>query len=424
MPRFTQDGDYTDPNGYDYANQTAGYQAYTGEPQAGTGPGTDPNANRTNQIQAAYQKYLGRSASDSDIQSWIGNDQFEQGIMGSPEAKAYAAKQNGGSTPTGGTNYGSYGNIGGFDQSRLNDPNDQSGKYVFSRWILDQTGGTGQGVTPAMIQQFVASHPNWEINPNSSPNDPQIRIKPGDPSLGSKTSYWQDVIQDSGPGGKNLMQFSNIVGDPSKGYAPYNPNDPNSGGTAPGAGGGGGLITTGGLFGGNGVAPGIGSNSSSNQMDALIKQLIDRSHQSLSIDPSTDPTIRPQVEAYSAQQERSRRNYLNDLAESSNPYATGAQNTAATQTSEAAGQATGALQSQLTQNELTARRTEIQNALSEEGSLLTADQQLALQKELGYLNAALQQQQITNANDQFNSQLGLNATNQSNYWDAIRSGLL
>ena len=191
---------------------------------------------------------------------------------------------------------------------------------------------------------------------------------------------------------------------------------------AGGAGGGGGNGSPG-VGGGPWGSYGSSSGSiySSPQNDQLIQLLMGRANQSLKVDPN-DPIIKGQVDSFRAEQDRERRNNLNDLAESSSPYATGAQQTAATQTAEKASQATSSMQSQLMQNELTSRRTEIQNALSELGSVLTADQQMALQRELGLIDASLRQQQITSNNDQFAANLGLNAQDRKNYWDAVNSG--
>lgn len=219
-----------------------------------------------------------------------------------------------------------------------------------------------------------------------------------------------------------------------------------------------------------GISGGIVQNPGASSQ-ALVDALLKRSQQSLSIDPNTDPIIHPQVDAASAIQQRGRRNYLNDLAESSNPYATGARQTAANQTQEANDQNIAGLQSQLVQNELGARRNDISNAMGSMGSLLTNDQQLSLQRQMDAISSALGQQQMNNNlglglltannqsqglanqnqqyyaglsaqdrqflnslayqyaglnsnNSQFAANYGLNATNQANYWDAIRRGLL
>lgn len=164
--------------------------------------------------------------------------------------------------------------------------------------------------------------------------------------------------------------------------------------------------------------------SGAGQMSSLIEQLMKRANGSLDINPNTDPIIRPQVDNYAAQQERERRNAINQQAEAGSPYSTGALQNEQTQLTERAGQNTANMQSQLMQNELASRRQEIQQALQESGSLLTGQQQLSLQRELGLLDAQLKQQQITSGNDQFTARLGLDASNQNNYWDSIRSGLL
>lgn len=171
------------------------------------------------------------------------------------------------------------------------------------------------------------------------------------------------------------------------------------------------------------------------QTQELLDQLKTRSNQSLDIDPLTDKIIRPQVDNYAATQERSRRNMLNDMAESGNPYQTGAMTAAGVQSQEHAAQATSDLQASLVANELQNRRGEIQNALSERGSMLTSEQQLALQDELGKLDAQLRNKQVNaslalglgqlglgqegidSGNDQFAANFGLNAADRANYWD-------
>lgn len=165
---------------------------------------------------------------------------------------------------------------------------------------------------------------------------------------------------------------------------------------------------------------------------ALYKMLLERAQQGTQINPN-DPNIKQQVDPYTAQVERARRNYLSSAAESDGQFGNLASETRSS--AEKAGQASGLFQSQLIGKELQAKRDEIQNALSQMGTMLTAEQQMALQKELGYLNnslakygidtnAGLAQQQINSNNDQFGATFGLNSTNQANYWDAIRRGLI
>lgn len=141
---------------------------------------------------------------------------------------------------------------------------------------------------------------------------------------------------------------------------------------------------------------------------SLWNMLMDRSGQSL-IPTANNPVIKAQTDAFRAEQERGARNYLNDIAEQNGPFANNS--TEARMAHEKAAQNTATMQGQLLQNEVSARRTEIAQALQEMGALLSDDQRLALQKELAYLN-----------NDQFLRNLGLEAEDRASYWDAIRSG--
>jgi hypothetical protein len=107
----------------------------------------------------------------------------------------------------------------GWDTNRLNDPTDKSGKYVMQRWMQDNEGDYNAD----KVRKFVASQGgNWEINPTSSQDDPQIRQKQEylssfDPG---RETRWQDVIRDSGPGGENGMSFSNAETRPGEGGSP------------------------------------------------------------------------------------------------------------------------------------------------------------------------------------------------------------
>lgn len=201
---------------------------------------------------------------------------------------------------------------------------------------------------------------------------------------------------------------------------------------------------------------------------ALSNILMQRAQQGLAVDPN-DPIIKSQTDAFNATQQRSARNYLGAAAEKegNNGNLTSESRLA----NENIGQATSGLQASLMQNELNSRRTEIQNALSEQGSLLSQRDQLALQRELGMVNAQLSQQGMNNQlglgimgaglqqqglsnqnqqfyaglsqqdrqflnnlglqysglgsqNDQFAANFGQNATNSANYWDAIKRGQL
>lgn len=216
-----------------------------------------------------------------------------------------------------------------------------------------------------------------------------------------------DVVQ--GAGTANPMLWNQALG----GNNGQGPSGPPAGGTG---------TMGGGPQAGGPQGSGLANSGASQNYQKLVDLLMGRAQQSLDIDPTKDSVIRPQVDNYAAAQERSRRNYLNDMAESSNPYATGAMNTARTQTAEHAAQSTADLQSTLVGRELQSRRGEIQQALQEMGQLLTSDQQMALQRELAQIDASLRQQQINSNNDQFNARLGLDAEDRANYWDWKRSG--
>lgn len=314
--------------------------------------------------------------------------------------------------------------------------------YVRMRMLQPDTGGTGGGgggagspmnyqqalayvqgkvgrsLTPAEIQQAFT-----QFGGNQSSTFTEAGLAPVVSMFGTRTAQSDDP---NGPGYTGPAGY--------RGYGP-----------------------AGGAGGSQGNPGGYGSGSLGTSGGSAQQQLYDllmqRATQSLNINPLTDSIIAPQVNDARAQQERVGRDFINDTAESGNPYSTGGLQNTRTQTGERVGQNVSALQSQLTQNELTARRGEIQQALSGATGFLTQQQQLALQQQLGLIDAALKQQSIGNQNSQFyagldqngqqfmrdllfryaglDSQNGqfaanynLNSTNLANYWDAIRRGLL
>lgn len=160
----------------------------------------------------------------------------------------------------------------------------------------------------------------------------------------------------------------------------------------------------------------------------LIDSLLQRSGQSLAIDSKTDPNIRQQVDPMAAAQERERRHYLQALAEREGPNANlrGEERL----TSEQGAQAVGQHEASLVGQEIAARREEIQNALSQMGSMISDEQRQALQRELALLNDATQRLSIQMTGrgqdlnmQQFMAQLGLQTEDQRNRWDTIFGGL-
>lgn len=187
----------------------------------------------------------------------------------------------------------------------------------------------------------------------------------------------------------------------------------------PGGAGGGGAVAPGGYSYAAGQIPAF--NVLDPRVNDLYNTLLGRSQQSLTPN-AHDPIIAAQTNAYGAQQQRGVRDYLAAEAEQQGPNANlGAERRLA---NEHAAQATGSLQASVMQNELNARRSEIQNALTQMGSMLSDQQKLALSQELGNIDANLRQQAINSGNDQFAATYGLNSTQQANYWDALRSGLI
>lgn len=185
------------------------------------------------------------------------------------------------------------------------------------------------------------------------------------------------------------------------------PTDTNGTGPGSGAGGGGGSPAPGGGvvgdWGPGGTAPRTGpggwTGTTPGQGSALYDALLKRAQQSLTIDPN-DPIIRNQSDAYNAQLQRSRTKYLQQEAERGGANTNiGAEERGS---AEQAGQAGADFQSRLMGQELTARRTEIENALKGAAGLLTSEQQMQLQEELAQLQRA-------ESRYQFDAGLGQNA---------------
>jgi len=161
---------------------------------------------------------------------------------------------------------------------------------------------------------------------------------------------------------------------------------------------------------------------SGGQRDELYNELLNRSRQTLNINPMTDANIRSQADPYAANVERERRRYMAQTAEGAGPLANiqGESRLA----SEKAGQASGLFESQLIGREMQSRRDEIAQALQARQGMLSQEQQLAMQRELAQLDAGIRNRQISSQNDQFTADLGLRGEQQGNYWDAVRSGLI
>jgi len=154
---------------------------------------------------------------------------------------------------------------------------------------------------------------------------------------------------------------------------------------------------------------------------ALYDLLMGRAQQGLNVDRN-NPAIRGQADAYAANEERAKRNYLGDTAEREGPYVN--MQGESRMANERMGQRTGAFEAELVGRELTAKRQEISEALSGLGNLLTEDQRMELQAQLAQMDNAIRQQGLTSQNDQFAANLGLQVADRSAYWDALRRGQL
>ena len=191
-------------------------------------------------------------------------------------------------------------------------------------------------------------------------------------------------------------------------------------------------------------------NENKANRDRLYEMLMGRAKQSLDVS-NTDPLIRRQSDTYAAQTDRSARNYLADLAESAGPMANlaGERRMMAEKT----GIANAGFEAELMARELTARRQEIADALNGLRGMLTSDQQLQLQQQLGMLDNLIKEQQLgqsqfgldtgrmgannqlmdillgnsryyaglNSAEDQFAARLGFDAADRGSYWDWMRT---
>jgi hypothetical protein len=201
-----------------------------------------------------------------------------------------------------------------------------------------------------------------------------------------------------GTGGSNGYQIDmNAQG--VWGVHPYS-----DGGTAGGGGGAGG----GGSFSPSPAVDLTGAINSANmqsspyapQAQSFLDLLLGRANESLQVNPQ-DPIVKAQTDAYAASGERQLRNYLSSAAEKAGP---GGNIDAVTRSAnENLAQADASFTGQVLQNELTARRGEVAQALSLYGSTLTSQQQMALQEELAKLDAQLAQAQLQQGAYQFDA---------------------
>ncbi len=304
-------------------------------------------------VNGYYQKYLGRAANAGDAQNWLsgsngwGTDlsSIEKGISGSGEAQAFAKSQPGAAAQ-------------GPSYYNANDPTQQA---VWSAY-------QAKGIQPRDQADFQY----WVDHINNS---------------GGLANGYQNT-GGSGTWAQRMASANGGVGDYRTGGTPI------QGGTMPGAGGapaqpvfgdGFGIMNSGGTN--TPTTPGVTGdpNQTQSKSDALYADLLARSQQGLDVN-ANDPALKGQIDANSAATDRASRNYLADLAEKAGPLANlqGEQRL----TAEQAGQSEGGFAASLVGNEIAARRQDIQNALTQQGAMLSDQQKNQLTQQLAQLDAA------------------------------------
>lgn len=192
-------------------------------------------------------------------------------------------------------------------------------------------------------------------------------------------------------------------------YGPGGPpgQKPSSGG---GGGGGGSAFGSGG--GGTGFLGDSGGKS-----NALYDLLMKRAQQSATIDRN-DPNIRAQSDAFNAQGQQARRDYLASEAEKAGAY--GNQRSEERRSAEELGKSSGAFEAQAIKQAQDARRSEIESALSGAAGFLTEQQRMALQEELSKIQLNQQESQFGRSQSQQASQFGAGLGQRAYEFDTNR----
>lgn len=297
----------------------------------------------------------------------------------------------------------------------------------YTKEMLKRTGRAG---SQEEYGTYYQNQPGWQQGIETSPEaiaygqPPSSPVPPSDPyadvnawigkqagtpginpSVGRDPGYWNKRIGETGGlNASNEAYWKNLMMRPEGAPENWQPGDTwQAGPPSPTP-----VHVTGG-FTSSPVAPvpmpspsvGMMPGATGPQSGPLFDLLMQRANQSLAIDRN-DPIIRDQSDAFNAQQTRASRDYLSGVAERAGTNANiGAETRRA---SEQVGQASGAFEAQLIGQELTARRQEIQAALSGAMGFLTDQQQLQLQDELARLELAERQSQFSAGQGQQESQ--------------------
>lgn len=145
-----------------------------------------------------------------------------------------------------------------------------------------------------------------------------------------------------------------------------------------------------------GAAPGPFTGNQGAQ-DVVRNSYLQQATQGTQINRN-DPVIRQQTDAFSAGQDRSRRQYESEAAERLSAQGMGNSGAMLQERrlgAERAGQASGAFEAQLVARELENRRGEIKDALTNLRGVISNDQAMALQRELAELDAQLKREGLS-----------------------------
>lgn len=190
-------------------------------------------------------------------------------------------------------------------------------------------------------------------------------------------------------------RYASVTGASSKSSKTAGAKAATGGGGGAAAGGGGTGFNTGGL----------GAESK-----GLFDLLMERARSSEQVDPN-DPIIKAQTDAYRAEGEQARRDFLAAAAEAGGPY--GNLRSETRRSAEELGKSTGGFRAAAMQQELTARRAKIESALAGAAGFLTDQQRMALQNELTRLQLAQQESQFGRSLKSQESQFSRNLSQQN-----------
>lgn len=179
---------------------------------------------------------------------------------------------------------------------------------------------------------------------------------------------------------------------------PQNPGGPTN--LPPGTGGGGGA--------GGGTGPGF-NTSVNGQSNTLLDLLMKRAGASETVDPN-DPIIQAQTDAFRGEGVQARRDFLSAQAEGAGPY--GNQRSEERRSAEELGKSVGGFRAQAMQQELSAKRAQIEHALSGAAGFITEQQRMQLQNQLTRLQLAQQESQFGRNLKQQGSQFDRNLSMQ------------